>query len=175
MSAQPATNASVEKQRARERVPLRLLPSPRSILSPLGFGILIVSLIVAGLVTVMIVSTSVAAQSQELATLRKEAAELEYESAALTTQLQKRSSTSSLALRARQLGMVPNPYPAFIQLSDGKILGEPKAVEGQELPFLNSISGPDESRAAAEPVQVEQALQLAALDPLEVEAKDLDE
>ena len=32
--------------------------------------------------------------------------------------------------------MVPNPYPAFINLGDGTVTGVPTKVTGDELPFL---------------------------------------
>ena len=171
MSAQPTTQVAPGRDAGQERAPLRLLPAPRSILSPLGFGLLVAALVIMGLVTVMVVSTSVAAQSRELASLRKEATELSYTSAALTTELQSRSSTSSLALRAKELGMVPNPYPAFIRLSDGEILGDPKTVEGEELGFLNHLSAPakepsDPPEILIDPEGVRESLEQAALGSL---------
>jgi hypothetical protein len=93
-------------------------------------------LIVAGLGGVMFVTTSVGAQSRELTALRNQATQLGYESAALTSQLQRASSANALALRATELGMVPNPYPAFINLGDGTVTGVPTKVTGDELPFL---------------------------------------
>ena len=65
---------------------------------------------------------------------------LEYTAASLTTQLQARSSTSALALRASDLGMVPNPYPAFIRLSDGTIVGDPQPASGKETSYLRGAS-----------------------------------
>lgn len=140
MSAQPQTPEGLPVREDHGRSRLRLLTTPRAVLSPVGFGIVIAGLVVLGLGLVMVVSTSVAAQSRQLASLRKEATALEYTAAALTTQLQARSSTSALALRASDLGMVPNPYPAFIRLSDGAILGDPKPVTGSETSYLRGAS-----------------------------------
>ena len=67
---------------------------------------------------------------------QKVATQLGYQSAALTSQLQRASSANALALRATELGMVPNPYPAFINLGDGTVTGVPTKVTGDELPFL---------------------------------------
>ncbi|NHB83975.1 hypothetical protein G7085_02975 [Tessaracoccus sp. HDW20] len=86
---------------------------------------ILVALIAIGLGGVMVVSTSVGAQSRELTTLRREAKELGYKSASLTSELQRVSSANALALRATSLGMAPNPYPAFINLADGSVTGEP--------------------------------------------------
>lgn len=104
--------------------------------STVGFVLIILGVIGLGLGGVMIVTTSISAQSRELSALRTEASELDYERAALRTQLESLSSTGSLALRATQLGMVPNPYPAFVSLSDGTIAGDPTPVTGDELPQL---------------------------------------
>lgn len=141
MSAQPLTLESPTEPERRSA--LTLLPTPRPVLSGVGFGVLVALLVVVGLAVVMVVSTSVAAQSRELASLRKEATELGYAAAALTHELQTASSTSSLALRASELGMVPNPYPAFINLADGSILGEPTAVRGDEVTYLRRLPAPD--------------------------------
>lgn len=139
MSAQHVVAGPHPEVESRRRSPLRLLPAHKPILSPLGFGLVIAVLVVFGLGGVMVVSTSVAVQSRELASLRREATELGYTSAALTTELQSKSSAASLALFASQLGMVPNPYPAFIRLSDGVILGKPTEVTGREMPFLRGL------------------------------------
>lgn len=145
MSAQPLTTTPSREAESGGRTPLRLLPTHRPTLSTVGFGLLITMLVVAGLAGVMVVSTSVSAQSRELAGLRKEHTELGYTVAALTTELQSRSSTGSLVLRATQLGMVPNTHPAFIRLSDGAILGDPQVVTGTEVTYLKGGPAPSSS------------------------------
>lgn len=137
MSAQPVALDARAAAPARPR--LTLLSSQRPMMSNVGFGILIAVLVAVGLALVMVVTTSVAAQSRDLAALRKEATELGYTAAALTTELQSKSSSASLALRAADLGMVPNPYPAFIDLADGAILGEPTPVRGDEAGYLRRL------------------------------------
>lgn len=131
MSAQPI--AATDSPAALR---LRVVRSPKAAVSPLGFVAIVVVLIAVGLAAVMVVTTSVGAQSRELANLRRDATELGYTKAALTSQLQKVSSANALALRASQLGLVPNPYPAFINLGDGTVTGVPTPVTGNELPFL---------------------------------------
>lgn len=129
MSAQVA----LDKQPAESTKPrLMLLPSASSKLSNMGFGILLALLVVAGMAAVMVVSTTVAVQSREIAGLETELERLTNVEAALETELQETSSSSALALRATELGMVPNPYPAFIQLADQTIVGEPTAVTNSE-------------------------------------------
>lgn len=134
MSAQPVTE---EMTTSRPR--LAVVRTPAATVSTLGFVAIIAVLVAAGLAGVMIVSTSVGQQSRELTSLRREATELGYTKASLESQLQATSSANSLALRATDLGMVPNPYAAFINLADGTVTGVPQAVKGDELPALTGV------------------------------------
>lgn len=131
MSAQPLS----ESQATQGRPKLTLVPTRAPVVSNLGFIGIIVGLLLVGLLAVMVVTTQVAIQSRELSELRQESTLLSYEVASLNAELQSKSSSSSLALRATDLGMLPNPYPAFIRLSDYEILGDPKAVPGQTPDF----------------------------------------
>lgn len=105
-------------------------------ISTVRFALIIVAIIGLGLAGVLVVTTSIGAQANELTKLQSEAKKLEYESASLRTQLEGLSSTGSLAMRASELNMVPNPYPAFVMLDSGKVLGEPTKVRGNEFPEL---------------------------------------
>lgn len=134
-------------------VQLSVVERPHQSVSALGFGLIIVALVVAGLALVMVVTTSVAQQSRELARLTTQSTELGYHSAALTTELQQRESANSLALRATQLGMVPNPYPVFISLEDGTVRGEPTPVTGDELSFLWGTTPEEPLPDAAAPAE----------------------
>lgn len=143
MSAQPITTDDVPAA-APARPRLGVVPTPAATVSTMGFVGIIIALITAGMAGVMVVTTSVGAQSRELASLRSEATQLGYQSAAFESHLQRMSSANALALRASELGMVPNPHPAFINLADGTVTGAPEAASGDEMPFLRGI--------AAEPV-----------------------
>lgn len=136
MSAQVSFSPG-EREQARPR--LVLVPEMRSTVSTVGFVLIIMAFVALGMGLVMVVTTSVAAQSKELSALRTESTRLDYRAASLSTDLQRTSSSASLAFRASDLGMVPNPYPAFIQLSDKAILGETTAVSGDEVPYLQRL------------------------------------
>lgn len=114
---------------------LRIAAAPTNV-STLGYLLIVAVLVVVGMAAVMIITTQVGAQSRELSALRKEATALSYQEAALTTELQEVASPGSLALRATELGMVPNPFPAFVDLSTGTLLGEPRVVQGDEAPYI---------------------------------------
>ncbi len=141
------------QEQQHTRPGLTLVPPVRSTVSTLGFGLIIMALVALGMGLVMVITTSVAAQSKELSALRVEATELQYRAANLTTQLQEKSSSASLVIRASDAGMVPNPNPVFIRLSDGEILGEATPVVGDEAPYLRrpsvSLAAGSENSAAS--------------------------
>lgn len=104
--------------------------------STVSFVAMVLAIVGVGLGAVMVITTSIGAQSRELTALQREAEELAFESASLRTELEARSSTASLALRAANLGLVPNPYPAYVMLGSGKVVGKPTRVRGNEFPQL---------------------------------------
>ena len=139
MSALAADIEQTTQQIPRPR--LRLVPPVKARVSTFGFLLILAALVVVGMVFVMVVTTQVGAQSRDLSNLRREAAQLSYEVAARRTELQGVSSSGSLALRASELGMVPNPFPAFVDLSNGAIVGQPQQVKGDEVPYLTGLPG----------------------------------
>jgi hypothetical protein len=68
--------------------------------------------------------------------LKRAATVLAYDQATLQNQLDQLSAPSELARQASAIGMRPNPAPAFVVIPDGKIIGKPKRVSGDEVPDL---------------------------------------
>ena len=147
MSALAAEIEQTTRETSRPR--LRLVPPVKARVSTFGFLLILAALVVVGMVFVMVVTTQVGAQSRDLSNLRREATQLSYEVAARRTELQGVSSSGSLALRAAELGMVPNPFPAFVDLSNGAIVGQPQQVKGDEAPYLTERPGPLQTPAPA--------------------------
>ncbi|MDO5067504.1 MAG: hypothetical protein Q4D96_09525 [Propionibacteriaceae bacterium] len=148
------TTTTLDRDAVAEATPTprgRLRIAAPTNVSTLGFLLLVAGLVVVGMAAVMIVTTQVGAQSRELSALRKEATSLSYQEAALTSELQEVSSPGSLALRAAELGMVPNPFPAFVDLSTGQLLGEPRVVQGDEAPYITRGRGQDPLPTAPSP------------------------
>ena len=173
MSAVPVAPDSERRPAPR----LSLVRTPTSSVSAVGFIAIIAAMIALGLGGVLVVSTSVSAQSRDLTALRREATELGYKSASLESQLQAASSANALALRASQLGMVPNPYPAFINLADGSLTGVPTPVTGNEMPFLTgttsalpSAEAAPESAQSQEPAATEQSEESLTQAPTDISA-----
>ena len=81
-------------------------------------------------------NTTLQSQAFQSRTLNRQATELAYAQADLENQLDALAAPQELARRASALGMRPNPFPAFLVLPSGKVVGEPIPVSGHEVPAL---------------------------------------
>jgi len=81
-------------------------------------------------------NTTLQSQAFESRTLNRQATELAYAQADLENQLDALAAPQELARQASALGLRPNPYPAFLVLPNGKVVGKPTPVEGKEVPAL---------------------------------------
>lgn len=136
MSALRAPVPSAPLPASPQPTPLRAVPRRSRQLAQLPFVLLIAVLLGGGLAGVLILSTTIQTQSSQLTALQTQEAELRYQQAALVAQVQDLRSSQKLAEQAWELGMRPNPNPAFIQLPEGKILGVPTTTNGGELPGM---------------------------------------
>jgi hypothetical protein len=89
-----------------------------------------------GMVGLLMLNTTLQSQAFQSRTLNRQATELAYAQADLENQLDALAAPQELARRASALGMRPNPFPAFLVLPSGKVVGEPIPVSGDELPTL---------------------------------------
>ena len=102
--------------------PLRQLPFMLVLLAVLGIG----------MVGLLLLNTTVQGQSFQLEDRRQQSARLGYTEAELQHQLDQTSSPQSLAAKARELGMRPNPAPEFLEVPTGRVLGGPNDGYEQE-------------------------------------------
>ena len=106
-------------------------PTPRQlrVVSPpelRGNGLflaLCVTLLLGGFVGVLMLNTAMAKGSYTMRDLQQRSDELADTQDALQHTIDGLSGPGPLAQRARALGMVPAATPAFLRLSDGKVLG----------------------------------------------------
>ena len=84
----------------------------------------------------LMLNTTLQSQAFESRTLNRRATELAYSQADLENQLDALAAPQELARRASELGMRPNPFPAFLVLPSGKVVGKPIPVSGHEVPAL---------------------------------------
>ena len=83
------------------------------------------AVLVASLVAVLLLNTAMAHGAYEERDLQSAIARLDEQEQALLADLDAKSAPGALAARARELGMVQDSTPAFIDLAAGKIIGAP--------------------------------------------------
>jgi cell division protein FtsB len=108
---------------------LRLVRPVRSRARRAPFVVVVMTVLATGLVGLIIMSTVLQAQSFEAAKLDRQAAALQTEQQSIAREVDRLQSPANVAKRAIAIGMVPNANPAFLRLSDGRVLGVPKAAE----------------------------------------------
>ena len=82
------------------------------------------------MVGLLMVNTTLQNQAFQARSLNRQATELVYVEAELQYQLNQGGAPEQIARRASALGMRPNPYPAFLVLPYGKVIGDPHRVDG---------------------------------------------
>jgi hypothetical protein len=125
--AHPARPVAPAAGRAPGRKPLRLVPPLRTGAPRAPFVVLLGTLLTGGLAGLLFLHTALAEDSFRLHDLKVRSAVLTDREQALEQEVALAASPRRLAARAEALGMVRSENPAFIRLSDGKVLGKPKA------------------------------------------------
>lgn len=120
----------------RTRRPLHAVAEPASRLARLPFLLVLIGIFGVGMAGLLMLNTTLQSQAFESRTLNRQATELAYAQADLENQLDALAAPQELARQASALGMRPNPYPAFLVLPNGKVVGKPTPVKGQEVPAL---------------------------------------
>ena len=115
---------------------LRAVAQPAARLSRFPLLLVLIGIFGIGMVGLLMLNTTLQSQAFESRTLNREATELAYSQADLENQLDALAAPQELARRASELGMRPNPFPAFLVLPSGKVVGKPIPVSGQEVPAL---------------------------------------
>src|ERR1700760_838853 len=103
---------------------------PRSRAARMPFILLLVGLLGGALVSLLVISTTLAQGSFRITSLQEQNAELARQAQILTNQVAQAGNPAVIAKQARQLGMRPNPHLGFIDLKSGKIVvGKPSRAE----------------------------------------------
>jgi hypothetical protein len=110
--------AAVERARLTV-VPRRVQKAPR-----VPFVSLVSLLLVGGIAGLLLFNTSMQQASFVATSMEQQAAVLAGKEESLRMELHRLRDPQRVAARAKQLGMVPATDPAFIRLSDGKVLGK---------------------------------------------------
>ncbi|MSS45835.1 cell division protein FtsL [Cutibacterium sp. WCA-380-WT-3A] len=100
----------------------------------LGFAILVVAMLAAGLAGLLVLNTTIQAQSMQIAQETRDLNVLRHQQAVLTTQVDHLHGPQNLQHEAKKLGMRPNPYGSYIDLRTGNVIGTQTRVDGKEVP-----------------------------------------
>jgi len=116
--------------------PLRAVAQPAAQLARFPFLLVLIGVFGLGMAGLLMLNTTLQSQAFQSRTLNRQAGELAYAQADLENQLDALAAPQELARRASALGMRPNPFPAFLVLPSGKVVGKPRPVSGLEVPAL---------------------------------------
>jgi hypothetical protein len=115
-SPRPAPRTAGPRSRAR---------APR-----MPFILLLVGLLGGALISLLVISTTLAQGSFRITSLQEQNAELARQAQTLTNQVAQAGNPAVIAREAEQLGMRPNPHLGFVDLKTGKIVvGKPSKAE----------------------------------------------
>jgi cell division protein FtsB len=118
---------------AVERARLTVVPrARRSRAARVPFVALVSLLLVTGVAGLLLFNTSMQQASFTATALEGRAAALDAQEQALTMELDRLRDPQRVAAKARRMGMVPPSSPAFLRLSDGKVLGDPAPATAED-------------------------------------------
>jgi hypothetical protein len=115
----PRRHLEVAPTRAQRRARPRVLPA---IVTIAGIGVI--------LLAQLLLSIVLADGAYTIANLQTQQRDLERQEQALTEQLEVLSSTQNLIANAENLGMIASGNPVFLDLSTGKVSGNPTPAGG---------------------------------------------
>ena len=130
--SQPVSNQLAQRSRvpriaeaAVERARLTVVPRGVTRAPRVPFVALVSLLLVSGIAGLLLFNTSMQQASFHATALEQQAQILAAEEQSLQMELEMLRDPQRVAAEARAIGMVPPANPAFIRLSDGRVLGTP--------------------------------------------------
>jgi hypothetical protein len=118
------------------RPSLRALPPASPRLARVPFILVLIAAFGIGMTGLLMLNTTLQNQAFQVSTLNRQANELTYTQADLESQIDQLAAPQELARKASADGLRPNPYPAFLVLPKGNIVGRPRPVTGNEVPAM---------------------------------------
>ena len=119
------------------RPSLRVVTAPKPDRARAAFVALCLVLLGGGLLALLLLNTAMAGGSFRLHALQATSDQLADSQQALSQDIAVQAAPQRLAARAKALGMVPSGSPAFLRLSDGRILGVAKAATAPPTPTVS--------------------------------------
>ena len=110
---------------AVERARLTVVPRRSTRAARVPFVTLVSLLLVSGVAGLLLFNTSMQQASFTATAMEQRAEVLDAREQSLQMDLERLRDPQRVAVQARAMGMVPPSNPAFLRLSDGKVLGDP--------------------------------------------------
>ncbi|MFI1256744.1 septum formation initiator family protein [Streptomyces netropsis] len=117
---------------------VRLLPAGAVGAKRTPFVLLVVVLLGSGLLSLLVLNSSLNQGSFELSRLQRKSTELTDEQQALQQEVDQLAAPDALERRARELGMVPGGSPVFLD-PDGTVHGAPSPAAADPASFTTSF------------------------------------
>jgi len=111
---------------------LRVLPAPMVSRTRAPFLLLCAGLLLGSLLIALVLNTAMARGAYHAHDLEVQLARMAQTEQALQESLVAAGSPGELAKLARDMGMIPSPHTAFIDLGNEKILGVPTSAEAAD-------------------------------------------
>ncbi len=112
-------------EQAIQRARLTVVPRAQTAAPRAPFVAVVVALLLAGVVGLLMFNTSMQQSSFAAADLEQKDARLRAQRQELQMDLDRLRDPQRVAEKAQSLGMVPMLTPAFLELSDGSVVGKP--------------------------------------------------
>ena len=160
MTALEAPRSSPERR--PRRWGLTQVPIPERRMANVPFVLSLGVFLALGMVGLLLLNTALQEQGFAVQNRQKEAAQLGYRVAELQSQVTEARSSTRLAVEATKLGMVPNPYPVYLTLPNGQVIGNPTTTSGYEIPDVRYRT-PEELAALAQKAADAEAKRVADL------------
>ena len=132
----PVDDRRERRGRDGESRRLRSVPTLPGRMARIPFISVLIAIFGVGMVGLLVVNTSLQNQAFESRALNRQAAQLVYAEAELQSRLNEARTPEQVASKASALGMRANPYPAFLVVPSGKVIGEQHRVTGDEMKGL---------------------------------------
>jgi cell division protein FtsL len=121
-------------QSAQRRARLAVVRGGSTHAPRVPFAALVLTVVALGLVGLLVLNTSLQQGAFYARDLEARAQTLTEQREALQVHVAELREPQKVAEKAADLGMVPNPSPAFLRLSDGKVLGNPSPAGAETAP-----------------------------------------
>jgi len=171
MTALEAPRTSPERR--PRRWGLTQVPIPERRMANVPFVLSLGVFLALGMVGLLLLNTALQEQGFAVQNQQRTADQLGYRVAALESDVTEARSSTRLAVEATKLGMVPNPYPVYLSLPSGVVIGDPTKISGYEVPDVR-FRTPEELvvlATKAADAEVKRLAELAAKQAAAAEAK----